>query len=147
LGHTFAPSGGLVLDEDKTDLAAHSTWRRYGQSKLANILFTHELARRYPEITSVAIHPGAVQTNLANGILQNSSLLVVPHWIVMKLFANTVQQGALNQLWAATAEGVESGAYYVPVGKKNPGSVYAQDEKLSNKLWEWTENEFSKKGI
>lgn len=40
------------------------TWARYGQSKLANVLFTRELASRYPSITSVAVHPGVIKTDL-----------------------------------------------------------------------------------
>jgi NAD(P)-dependent dehydrogenase (short-subunit alcohol dehydrogenase family) len=53
-----------------TDLDSGSTmnkwilgpWQRYGQSKVANILFASELARRYPQIVSVSIHPGVVKT-------------------------------------------------------------------------------------
>ena len=52
-----------------------------------------------------------------------------------------VETGTLNQLWAATYPRVESGQYYVPVGKTRNGSKYAQDLGLGKKLWEWTEME------
>lgn len=66
-GEAFAPKGGIAFDELKSDMASHLTLRRYGQSKLANILFTKQLAKRYPMIKSVAIHPGAVNTELKRG--------------------------------------------------------------------------------
>jgi len=48
--HNWAPKGGLVFDAMKTDMQSYSTWARYGQSKVANILFNKELAKRYPSI-------------------------------------------------------------------------------------------------
>jgi NAD(P)-dependent dehydrogenase (short-subunit alcohol dehydrogenase family) len=46
------------------------TSRLYGQSKLANILHARELARRYLDIISVSLHPGRVDSNLGNVMLQ-----------------------------------------------------------------------------
>lgn len=43
-------------------------WRRYGQSKLANIVYAAELARRFPMITSLSVHPGVVNTGLVSGL-------------------------------------------------------------------------------
>jgi len=57
-----------------------------------------------------------------------------------------VGTGALNQLWAATSVGAKTGTYYYPVGKENQGSSYSRDEKLAEKLWNWTEDELSKQG-
>jgi NAD(P)-dependent dehydrogenase (short-subunit alcohol dehydrogenase family) len=44
-----------------------SDWMRYGQSKLANLLYTRELAKRYSAITSVLVHPGIAETGLVTG--------------------------------------------------------------------------------
>lgn len=49
-GNNFAPKGGLIFDAMKTDMQSYTTFSRYGQSKLANILFNRELAKRYPSI-------------------------------------------------------------------------------------------------
>ncbi len=46
-----------------------------------------------------------------------------------------------NHLWAATAPNVESGKYYEPVGVPDKETVIAKDQRLSSRLWEWTENE------
>jgi len=45
-------------------LSACGTWTRYGASKVANILFAAELARRHPHLTSVSVHPGLITTDL-----------------------------------------------------------------------------------
>ena len=47
-----------------------------------------------------------------------------------------------NHLWAATAPDVQSGKYYEPVGVSDKETVVAKDQKLSRRLWEWTEKEF-----
>ena len=59
-GHKMAP--GIIYDQAK--LESYATWRRYGQSKLANILHARELQRRYPAITATSVHPGVVKTKL-----------------------------------------------------------------------------------
>lgn len=69
LGFQIAPMGGIRFDSLKTtqeDLSilpdSFGTYYRYGQSKLANILTAAELAKRYPQITAVSVHPGIVDT-------------------------------------------------------------------------------------
>ncbi len=94
----------------------------------------------------MAIHPGVVKTDLyvpneeSNFILRYLKMLFGP------LVMQDVVQGAKNQLWAATAKGVESGAYYVPVGKKNGGSGWVSDKALAAKLWDWSEEQLKGKG-
>lgn len=56
-GHMLAP--GIIYDQDT--LESYQTWRRYGQSKLANIFHARELQRRYPQITATSLHPGVSQ--------------------------------------------------------------------------------------
>src|SRR5256885_279465 len=66
VGHKCAPRPtGFIPEACATNMARYNTFTRYGQSKLANILFTNELARRYPAITSVSIHPGGIMTGLS----------------------------------------------------------------------------------
>lgn len=140
------PKGGIVFKDLRTtqDFGAFGSWMRYGQSKLANILYAAELARRYPNITSVSIHPGVVETGLVGNLgLGNKMLVYVAN--MGKLLKPA--EGAYNQLWAATAEKqkVVNGSFYEPVGVLS-GKLdkAAKSEQLAGELWEWTENELKK---
>ncbi|KAK0713231.1 short-chain dehydrogenase/reductase [Lasiosphaeria miniovina] len=146
-GHAMAPPPGILFDSLKSTQAAElNTVARYGQSKLANILFARELARRFPgQLRAAAVHPGLVSTNLAHNLSARYlaiRLLVLP--VANALLTVSTETGARSQLWAATAPAahVESGLYYVPVGKKG-GKKHArgEDDELAAKLWEWTEKE------
>ena len=145
-GHNLARQGAATI-LDQAQLKQLHAFPRYGYSKLANLLFTRELASRYPQITSVAIHPGVIKSDLWAST-QKSNMFVKAGMAVMGSFMGTLQQGALNQIWAATAEreNLQSGAYYKPVGIKAEGGGYAGDAKLATQLWEWTEKELVNKG-
>ncbi|KAJ5143557.1 uncharacterized protein N7515_002344 [Penicillium bovifimosum] len=127
-------------------LLAVSTWTRYGASKSANILFASELARRHPDILSVSVHPGAVDSGLY-GHAKNLSA-VMKHGVnaTGSLLFRNVTSGALNSLWAAGTqrENLVNGAYYTPVGYRSNGTSVVQDAQLAKKLWDWTETEISK---
>ncbi|KAL9014648.1 MAG: hypothetical protein Q9173_000705 [Seirophora scorigena] len=144
-GHNLAPSQGIVFDAAK--LKTYGPWARYGHSKLANILFTKELARRYPSITSIAVHPGLIHTKLYEEV---GILLRLGMKIVGPLFMATVRTGALNQLWAAVGKKSEvaSGNYYTPVGNLSGGNRFklAHMSVLARELWDWTEKELDRKG-
>jgi NAD(P)-dependent dehydrogenase (short-subunit alcohol dehydrogenase family) len=142
----LAPGQGIDYDTVKTPGEKISTWARYGQSKLANVLYASELARRHPELMAVSCHPGVVETNLMQTIHRTSfSYRILDPF--MRLGFVTVSTGAKNQLWAATAEGVETGTYYTPVGVKGSGwgTGKGRDEALAKQLWEWTEKELEGK--
>jgi NAD(P)-dependent dehydrogenase (short-subunit alcohol dehydrogenase family) len=160
-GYVFAPAPtGFVPEACTTDMASYSTWARYGQSKLANILFTTELSKRYPNITSAVVHPGGVNTALSDEFKHAHpwlmTLIAPLWWLVLK----TPKNGALNQTWAAVApvvgkeektgkkgvKTVKSGEYYVPVAKVAAKKKFAADKVLTERLWEWTEAELAKHG-
>ena len=152
IGHHMAPSGGVIFDQ--AALENYSTWRRYGQAKLSNILFARELARRYPTIKSVAVHPGIIMTNLYTP-MQSNILSTFAVWFTRTMapllpgvMAST-EEGAANSLWAATAptKKVESGQYYTPVAHASSGSRYARDDSLAKKLWEYIDTELQKHGL
>lgn len=159
-GHKFAPKPtGFVPETCTKDMAEYSTFTRYGQSKLANILFTTELVRRYPEITSVSVHPGGVATNLANPLMEAHPWVGYLYSGLRGILTASPSQGALTQTWAAVApvEGkaksvkvgqkeLRQGEYYVPVAKVGSRSGYAKDGELAKRLWEWTEGELGKHG-
>ncbi|ORY18700.1 hypothetical protein BCR34DRAFT_553326 [Clohesyomyces aquaticus] len=151
MGHMMAPSGGMIWDQ--AALEKQYTWRRYGQSKLANILFTNELAARYPQITSVSIHPGVIVTDLYTSLKSNFILNVLLGFYqlltpILPGHYKSPEGGALNQTWAATTpkDKLKNGEFYTPVGKTGSGSKLSHDQGLGMKLWEYTEEEFAKHG-
>ncbi|KAL3424003.1 oxidoreductase [Phlyctema vagabunda] len=140
IGHVFAPSSGVDFNTIKTDQKDTSTWARYGASKLANILFIRELARRYPSIKAMAVHPGVVATNLY-ATFEGDSLVGKANQVLKRIFYQTTESGTRGQLWAATSKDVVSGEYYTPIGVLGQGTGLSKDVKLAEKLWDWTEGE------
>lgn len=142
--HSFVPAGGIHFDTLKSKAEKMTTFTRYGQSKLANILFAQELAKRYPQLKTVSVHPGIVNTNLSDVLgSQGNILLRIATKTLAPFMGVSVVEGVKNQLWASTAEGVTSGEYYEPVGVAGRGSKCTKDRKLAQELWEWTEKELS----
>jgi NAD(P)-dependent dehydrogenase (short-subunit alcohol dehydrogenase family) len=148
--HTQAPKEGLLLSEVKSPMASTSTWVLYGQSKLANVYFTRQLAKLYPRIKSVAVHPGSnVGTNISSSLKQSSKIMIPLIFISNRFLAIPVKDGALNQLWAATGpnEDVKQAAFYYPVGVEFEGSPMVNDPKMAEKLWDFTETELREHGF
>jgi retinol dehydrogenase 12 len=147
IGHISTSWHGIEFGQLKREMKWCPSLVRYAQSKLANILFAKELARRYPQITVVAVHPGVVDTELwrtmFSGWMGLGGLLNAGK----KMVYTTVENGAKNQLWGATAKKgvgkgeVKSGEYYTPIGVPGNGSWQSQDMDLARRLWEWTEKE------
>jgi retinol dehydrogenase-12 len=147
IGHISTSWNGIEFGQLRGEMKWYPSLVRYAQSKLANILFTRELARRYPSVTAVGVHPGVVDTELwrtmFSGWMGLGGLLNAGK----RMFYTTVEGGSKNQLWGATARKgdgkgeVKSGEYYTPVGVPGNGSWQSQDMDLARKLWEWTEKE------
>ncbi|KAJ5373220.1 hypothetical protein N7517_005226 [Penicillium concentricum] len=141
-GMGLHPHGGIIFDKLKTtqDIAFGGPWRRYGQSKLANLLYARELAKRFPAITTVSVHPGVVSTGLVDDLSLKNKVIVygIAWWLLIK-----PHEGAFNQTWAATVDKakIRNGGYYEPVGKLEDRKLdeTAKDEALAESLWDWTE--------
>lgn len=105
-------------------------WREYSVSKLANVLFVEELARRQPHWRAYAVHPGMTDTGIFPGWVRP--------FIRHRLF--TPEQGAETVIWCATASGVsgESGRYYRNK-ESRPPSETARDVELAAELWRRSE--------
>ncbi|KAI2793368.1 hypothetical protein POX_b03422 [Penicillium oxalicum] len=146
VAHVLSPSTLEAMTSTPSLLAA-STWTRYGASKAANILFAAELARRNPEILSVAVHPGAVNSDLYSHTKATSAVMERGLTFAGSLFFRKVTSGALNSLWAATTakENLTNGAYYTPVGFRSNGSAFVQDSEMAKQLWEWTEDQIAER--
>ncbi|KAK5124958.1 hypothetical protein LTR85_001148 [Meristemomyces frigidus] len=136
----FAPKTGFLADDVKTDMSSYGAMTRYGQSKLANILFAKKLAQLYPSVTSVSVHPGLVKTeNYSKG--DGVGLFKYVWSAMLTLTGLAAEEGAKAQLWAATAKGVKSGKFYVPVGKVEDSIKLVGDQKLVDEVWDWTNKE------
>ncbi|KAJ5816737.1 hypothetical protein N7447_008970 [Penicillium robsamsonii] len=146
VGHNFSPAFEKILDQEK--LKKINTIARYGASKAANILFAAELSRRYPSITSVAVHPGIIVTNLYDALNLHFPFAALGSK-VLRFSGSTVHQGACNSLWAATGpkEDITNGGYYVPVGILKHRNKWACNEDMGKRLWEWTELELTKPNL
>ena len=145
-GHRMPPKGGIVLKDAKTDMKSYSTWVRYGQAKLANILYTKGLVEHYPDIKSVVIHPGAVNTDLSLGFQKSHPWVAAALAPVLLRMLKTPESGALTQLFAATSPDAKSGVYYTPTAKETALGQLPSDPKLAAELWEWTEKELKEHG-
>ncbi|WYZ36162.1 hypothetical protein EsH8_XI_000045 [Colletotrichum jinshuiense] len=128
------------FDKLKTDMASTSTLIRYGISKVANIHHARALSRRHPDIRSISLHPGVVNTNLKNGI-GASWPLMKPLLPLIGLLSTNVWSGTKNQLWATVSPDAKSGEFYFPVGVTGKGSKQSRDKALEDALWDWTERE------
>lgn len=146
VGWKGTPPGGIQFDklQSEQNLAMLGPWLRYGQSKLANMLYARELAERYPNILSISIHPGVLKTSLVTDLTWSQKVLVYLPNIGQML---TPEQGTYNLLWAITAKKhkIVNGAFYLPVGKLCDDKTKAsEDPEVKRKLWEWTEAQISK---
>jgi NAD(P)-dependent dehydrogenase (short-subunit alcohol dehydrogenase family) len=140
--------GSIHLDDLNWETNGYQRWRAYGQSKLANLLFTLELQRRLEEagspLRAVAAHPGYAATNLqqhTGSALQNGFMA-----IGNRLFAQSEDMGALPTLYAATQD-IPGGSYVGPDGfaeqRGHPKLVgrsgAAKDAETARRLWERSE--------
>jgi NAD(P)-dependent dehydrogenase (short-subunit alcohol dehydrogenase family) len=124
-------SGRLDLD----DLQSQRSYspRVYGTSKLCNILFTRELARRAPDLHANCFHPGVVRTGFAkneNGIWKLVATLGTP-------FFRSPERGARSLVWLALSDDAAAltGEYIVDEKVVAP-SAQALDNNLAQNLWE-----------
>ncbi|KAI3527882.1 short-chain dehydrogenase/reductase [Colletotrichum filicis] len=137
---SMAPTQGIVFDALKTDFGEVGAWARYGQSKLAVLLYARELAKRQTKIKVCVVDPGFVDTNWAQS-WKSSSYILQALYPLMRMASSSVENGVQNQLWASVHPNVKSGVYYLPVGKPAVGQENLANQKLAQRLWEWTETE------
>jgi NAD(P)-dependent dehydrogenase (short-subunit alcohol dehydrogenase family) len=106
----------------------------YGQSKLANILFTRELARRLEgrKVAANCFHPGAVNTKL----LDENPMWYRAAWAAASLFMLSPEKGADTGVYLASSPEVEevTGKYFVKRKVVEP-SALAQDDEAASRLW------------
>jgi WW domain-containing oxidoreductase len=137
--HTMAPKEGLRFD-DLAGATGYTPWGHYGQSKLANLLFAKELARRFAGTrrTANAVHPGVIRTNLGRHMPTFANALF---GMVGPLLLKTVPQGAATEVFVAVhpAAAATSGAYFADCSVATPRAD-ADDPALAKRLWEVSES-------
>ena len=128
-----AHTGGRLDLDDLQSEKSYSAMRVYGTSKLCNILFTRELARRAPELHANCFHPGVVRTGFGkndNGIWRLLTTLGGP-------FFRSPERGARSLVWLATSEGGgRLTGEYVHDEQVEQSSQAARDPGLATALWE-----------
>ncbi|KAI0837430.1 oxidoreductase [Hypoxylon sp. FL0890] len=152
VGWQLHPKNGIAFDTLRTEqenLTIFGFQMRYGQSKLANVHYAAEFARRYPSIKAVSVHPGVVATDLVNTLPPvRKALVYVMNWL-MGVTVVDEKKGRLSQLWVAAGakrDELMNGAYYMPVGVLSNDKLdsVAKSEELARKLWTYTEDVLSK---
>jgi dehydrogenase/reductase SDR family protein 13 len=131
--HSHYSAPGIDWDEVQRPSRSVTGMHEYEVSKLANVLFTSELARRLPaaEVTTYALHPGVI----ASDIWQRR----VPRFLsaLPRLFMKSTTEGAKTSLYCATSPDVvsQSGRYYADSKEKKPSRI-AGDDALARTLWD-----------
>ena len=129
---------GTIDFGDLMSEKGYAGWRAYGASKLANILFTSELARRIEGtgVTANSLHPGVI----ASGFALNNKGIVGTLWKLMSPFLMSSENGAKTTVFLATDASVAqvSGKYFSKCKQKTP-SREARDASVATRLWEVSE--------
>ena len=132
--HRMAPPAGIEFDNLSGE-RDYQPWKMYGQSKLANILFAKQLAKRFAGTarTANAVHPGVIRTNLVRHLEQ-------PEKMLSTLTLKSVEQGAATQCLVATHPELRSvsGEYFADCQVK-PADPRADDVELAERLWKRSE--------
>ncbi|CAL1709882.1 unnamed protein product [Somion occarium] len=155
LMHSAIRAGQTKFDSiDSFNARYEGSWvppenlKRYGLTKLANILWTNTLQKQYDAknvpITCISMHPGGVLTDSALERLKQSAIPRL-RIAISRLFADEPEQGSFTTLFAAASKeiakdkGKYRAKYLAPYGKIVEPSKLAKDETLANNLWGTTQ--------
>jgi retinol dehydrogenase 14 len=133
---SHAQASGRIDFDDLQGERAYSGSRAYNQSKLANVLFTYELARRLrgTSVTANALHPGVVNTSFGAEDPASVQRLFVPF---MRPFMKTPAKGAATSIHVAAAPDLEHvTGHYFANSKPTRSSKSSYDEAAAALLWQ-----------
>lgn len=126
---------GTIDFDDLSFEKGYNPFAAYAQSKLANILFTYELAGRLrgTKITVNALHPGGVRTNFGKDLTGAAGVVFAG----LKIFMRSAEKGAATVVWLATSHEVEgvTGKYFYDK-KEIRSSPVSYDRALAKRLWD-----------
>ncbi|TVZ06025.1 SDR family oxidoreductase [Trebonia kvetii] len=131
--HYSAP--GIDFTAVRRRTASFTGMREYAVSKLCNVLFTQELARRHSDVNAYALHPGVVASDIWRRVPRLARPLITRRML-------TVEQGAVTSVYCATAPEVaqDNGLYYDKSAARQASNVATPE--LAGLLWkhsaDWT---------
>lgn len=128
--------GATAFDIDDLQLKKnYSPMKAYGVSKLCNIMFTHEFAKRSADTSIItnSLHPGIVSTQLA----EEASWMMKLFYFIGKPFMRSPKSGAQTSIYLATSDEVKStgGKYFRNKKEASPASI-AYDDEITEQLWQ-----------
>ena len=131
---SIAHYNGHIDFDDLQGEKGYGGWRAYSQAKLAQVLFTYELARRLKGtgVTANCLHPGAVATNIWSRPLGRAGFIMK----LLRLFMMGPEGGAKTPIYLASSPDVEgvSGKYFTNK-KEKESSKESNDEQVARRLW------------
>ncbi|XP_078000730.1 retinol dehydrogenase 13-like [Glandiceps talaboti] len=134
---SIAHEPGKINFDDINSEKEYSKSAAYGQSKLANILFTRELSKKLQGtgVTVNALHPGVIQTELGRHL--NKYIRYAMSVLLAPVFLKTPVDGAQTSIHCAVEEDLKdvSGLYFSDCIPKEP-QPQAQDDEVAKKLWD-----------
>jgi retinol dehydrogenase 12 len=134
--HAFVKGMGF---DDMQATKSYKTFREYGRSKLANILFTRRLAKLLAgqDVTVNSLHPGGVATSLGT---QNGGFISKNLPRLLKPFFRSPDQGAQSSIYLCSSPEVAgiSGEYFFNCKRIQP-KPWARDDAAADRLWAFTE--------
>jgi len=135
---SIAHYNGHIDFDDLQGEKGYGGWKAYSQAKLAQVLFTYELARRLKGtgVTANCLHPGAVATNIWSKPLGRAGFIAK----ITRLFMMGPEGGAETPIYLASSPDVEgvSGKYFTKK-KEKESSKESNDEQVARRLWRVSE--------
>lgn len=137
-----AHDGSKINFDDLQFERGYSIIQSYGQSKLANVLFTYELARRLEGtgVTANCLHPGVVRTGFAKNSSGSLGTFVSVGARVAGVFFISPEKGAETSIHLASSPAVEgvTGKYFAR-SKETPSNAESHDREIARRLWDLSE--------
>lgn len=137
---SLAHKWGQINRDDLNSEKSYNKYKAYNQSKLANVLFVRELAKRLEgtQVTANAVHPGVVKTELGRHLIHNKVRQIINPFV--HYFFKTPTSGAQTTLAVALDPSLEkvSGKYFSDCKVKKEG-LTARDDEMAKWLWEESE--------
>ncbi|CAL4200428.1 unnamed protein product [Meganyctiphanes norvegica] len=141
IGHFWSSAASLDIENDLKYERSVWTMELYLSTKLMNVLFSNELAKRLKGtgVTSNALCPGAVKTSILRHTFSNNWWGGIAN-MFNSILSNSPEKGAQTSIYVAVSDELKgvSGAYFTN-GKSSQASKLSQDETLCRKLWEVSE--------
>ncbi|XP_038124844.1 retinol dehydrogenase 12-like [Cyprinodon tularosa] len=136
---SLAHERGKIDFDDINQQKNYNPWKSYSQSKLANVLFTRELAKKLEGtgVTTYSLHPGVIRTELGRHFFPNMALWKRVLYTPLSFFIKNPREGAQTTIYCAVEESLqnESGLYYSDCARKAT-APQGRDDEAAKKLWD-----------